>query len=736
MEIVSDKMNLQYEIPLYKNKNVSIKERVSDLLSRMTIQEKCGQLNMIRGGKSKELNSSEFQMKLDKVMNGDIGFMIWVLTEKDILELQNAAIAESRLGIPIIFAMDVCHGMNTLFPIPLAEACSWDIPLIENCYSVMAKETAAMGIHMTFGPGCDMSFDPRWGRIMEGSGEDVYLTSQITASRVKGFQKNLETQEGVVTCMKHFVGYGAVEGGREYNKVDISRLSLWNVHLPPFEAAIEAGVKSVMSAYTTFEGIPSSANEFLLKELLIKKLKFEGLIISDCMNFSEIFTQGFTESEIESTKIAMNAGSMIDMQSGYIIKYLPELVLQGNVTGSVLDEAVKKVLQMKFQLGLFDDPFKFHKNISDCFPSHKQMSRELAEKSILLLKNERNTLPLMDPKRKVLLVGNLADSPDDMYDMWKALADPKMATTLKQGLESKFPNVHFCRGYDQYYETNDSFMVECETQADECDVIIINLGISGIFSGEDTSLTNLEIPAAQVHLLKRLRLKNKPIIVVVSAGRPLILSSILEHCDSLIYGWILGCESGAALANIITGQCNPSAKTVISFPQCSGQIPITYSQIKTGKPSKDQSFTLHDRQRLFCSRYRDSSISPLFPFGFGLSYTNFKYMNLITSGFISEKEPANISISISNIGNFDGEEITQLYVEVLQSKIIRPTLELKRFAKTFIKKETMVTLHFQLEKKDLGFRDSLGNFILPTGDFIVKIGGCSNSLLETKLIII
>ena len=713
----------------FQNPKLSIEQRVKDLLSRMTVPEKAGQLNQLNGGAftGPALNDAGQAEKAKMVKDGRVGSLLNVVGVADTRSIQQTAM-QTRLGIPLIFGYDVIHGYKTIFPIPLAEACSWDLMAIEKNSSIAAKEAAAAGIHWTFAPMCDVSNDPRWGRVMEGAGEDPYYGGLVAAARVKGLQGNLNDNEHILACVKHFAAYGAVEAGREYNQVDVSRVMLWNKYLPPYKAAVDAGAATVMNAFNVFDGVPASTNKFLVTDVLKNKWGFKGFVVSDWASFKESITHGYAADEKDAALKAMQAGSMMDMESKVSEKYLPELVKAGKVTMAQLDEAVGKILYQKFKLGLFEDPFKFcneQRESATLFSAaNRAVAKTAAEKSIVLLKNKDNILPL-DKNKKVALVGFYANSKDDMFDFWIGQGKSDDAVSVYQGLKNKLSNLSFCNGYNADNTTSETLINEAVQNANAADVIIVNIGISGKMAGEDRSLGNPVISDGQIELLKALQKTGKPVVALVSSARPLILTQAEPLVNALVQCWILGTEHGNAIASVLTGEVNPSAKTVMTFPYAVGQIPIYYNHFNTGRPAQT------DGLGNWYSRYRDMTREPLYPFGYGLSYTSYTYGEpKLSSPTIKKEDKLTITVAISNTGKVDGEETVQLYIRDYAASVVRPVKELKAFKKIMLKAGETKEISFTLTKKELSFYDANGNPVVEPGKFSVFVGPNSRDVKQ------
>ena len=720
------------QAPAYLNSKLPIEQRVKDLLSRMTPVEKAGQLNQLNGGAftGPAVNDNGQKEKMQLVKEGKMGSLLNVIGAADTRAIQEVAM-QSRLKIPLIFGYDVIHGFKTIFPIPLAEACSWDLNQIEKNSGVAAKEAASAGIHWTFAPMCDISNDPRWGRVMEGAGEDPYLAAKISGARVKGLQGSQYDNQHIMSCVKHFAVYGAVEGGREYNTVDVSRVQLWNKYLPSYKGAIDAGAASVMNAFNIFEGVPASGNRYLVNDVLKKKWGYKGFLVSDWASFKEMITHGYAADDKDAALKALKAGSMMDMESKVSYKYIPELLKEGKVTMAEVDEAVGKILYYKFKLGLFEDPFKYcneGREKENLFTdANRKIAREAAAGSIVMLKNNKNLLPL-SKNTKIAMIGLYAISKEDMFDFWVAQGKTEEAVSVFDGLKTAFPNsLTFAQGYNADNTTNDTLLREAKNATIGADVIVVNIGISGKMAGEDRALSHPRISAGQIQLLKALRETGKPVVALVSSGRPLVLTEAEPLTDAILQCWILGTEHGNAIADVLSGDVNPSAKTVMSFPYAIGQIPVYYNHFNTGRPSTD------DPAGNWYSRYRDIPRDPLYPFGFGLSYSDFSYSDLkISSSTMKKTDKLTVTINLKNNNSVTGEEVVQLYIRDYTASVVRPVKELKAYQKLKVAGNSSQTITFTLTAKDLSFFDADGNTIFEPGKFSVFVGGNSRDVLEAK----
>ncbi|MHC0441069.1 glycoside hydrolase family 3 N-terminal domain-containing protein [Flavobacterium sp. 3-210] len=722
---------------VYLDKNAAIEARVKDLLSRMTLEEKAGQLNQINYGMftGPDNKVDDEKAKLDLVRQGKIGSFLNTLGVSKIKKVQQIAVEQSRLKIPLLFGFDVIHGYKTLFPIPLAEACSWDMEQVFQNSRIAAKESAASGLNWAFAPMCDISNDPRWGRVMEGAGEDPYYGSIIAAQRVKGFQGNLDGVFDILACVKHFAVYGAVEAGREYNNVDVSRTAFYNKYLPPYEAAVKSGAATVMTSFNVFDGVPASGNKFLLTDILQNRLGFKGFVVSDWNAFAEMIAHGYAFDRKDAVYKALKAGSMMDMESRTAIEFIPELVKEGKISEAVLDKAVGAILYYKFKLGLFENPYRFldeKREKENVFTAENRLiAREAAKKSILLLKNEKQQLPITNPNQKIALIGFYANSKPDMVDMWKASANADQCITTYEGLKRQFPNLSYAEGYKKDNTTSEELIAEAVKNAQAAESVIVNIGITNNLSGEDKSLADINIPQGQINLLKALKKTGKPIITLVSSGRPMILTEIQNLSDAIVQCWVLGTETGNAIAEVLSGKYNPSAKTVMSFPYALGQIPVYYNHFNTGRPAPEAN--AKEKPADFYSRFHDIPNDPLYPFGFGLSYATFEYSNLqLSSKNITKKDSLTVTVDLKNTGKYDGEEVAQLYIQDVTASIVRPVKELKGFKKLMLKAGEKKTLEFKISADDLKFYDHDGNSIVEQGIFKIYVGGNSRDVLGSS----
>lgn len=723
-------------------------KRIDELINKMTLEEKIGQViqispslfgafgmtpdEIIEKLVNGEITPEEFE-KIDRnyhedeIRQGLIGSMGGVTGAEKSNELQRIAVEESRLGIPMIFGLDVIHGYRTIFPIPLAEACSWEPELMKETARIAAKEASAAGVHWTFAPMVDVSRDPRWGRVAEGAGEDPYLGSVIAAARVKGFQgEDLSSSESIVACAKHFAAYGAPEGGRDYNTVDMSLQTLHDIYLPPFKAAAEAGVGTFMSAFNDLNGVPCTTNKYLLTEVLREIYGFNGFVVSDANSVAECVTHGHADDRKEASRKAIEAGLDMDMSHGTFREDLPDQFSEGKISEEVLNEAVRRVLRVKFLMGLFDNPYRTDKEKEEktiLCSEHIKAAREMARRSIVLLKNENNTLPLKKDLKKIAVVGPLADSAEEMLGTWAIVGRAEDAVPVVTGIKSAVSSeteVIYSKGCD--LDGDKEYFEDAIEAASGSDVIIAVVGESSSMSGEAASRIDLTLPGRQEELLKELRNTGKPLIVVLINGRPLSIPWVSENVDSIVEAWQLGVQSGNALADVLFGDYNPSGKLVATFPNSVGQVPVYYNHPMTGRPAGKIKFT---------SKYIDGPLEPLYHFGFGLSYTTFNYENLVlSSNEVSKDDKVIVSVDVTNAGSTSGEEIVQLYVSDVVASRVRPVKELKGFKKVLLKPGQCETVSFELNVSNLGFHDENMEYVVESGLFMVYVGTNSKEGLE------
>ena len=709
----------------------SLDQKVDSILKLMTLDEKIGQMNQYSGPWEHTGPITEQGDFLEQVKKGMLGSLLNVNGVQHTRALQQMAM-QSRLKIPLLFGQDVIHGYRTTFPIPLGEAASWDLRAIERSARIAATEAAAGGIHWTFAPMVDIARDPRWGRVMEGAGEDSYLGSLIAAARVKGFQgKGLGNINSVMACAKHFAAYGAAIAGRDYNSVDMSERMLWEFYLPPFKAAAEAGAATFMNSFNDINGIPATANSYIQKDILKGKWNFKGFIVSDWGSIGEMVKHGYVKDDYEAAIAAVLAGTDMDMESRAYKNHLAQLVKQKKVSPAVIDDAVKRILKKKFELGLFDDPYKFSNAQREQQalnnPDHKKFAREIAKKSIVLLKNEKNILPLSKNLKTIAVIGPIAKLKMEMLGFWSTgWPDSNYIVSQWEGLQNKVgadTKLLYAPGCGIDDSSRNGFDEAVKT-AQQADVVIITVGEKRDMSGEAKSRSNIHLPGVQEELIKAIHNTGKPVIVLISAGRPLIFNWTADNVSAILYTWWLGDEAGNATADVLFGDYNPSAKLPMTFPLSEGQLPIYYNHYNTGRPATN------DTDRFYRSAYIDLSIYPKFAFGFGLSYTSFKYENLKLS--LDKMKPngsIDASFTLRNTGQYDGEEVVQFYIKDKVASLVRPVKELKGFEKVFLKSGESKTIHFKVNKEKLSFYNQKLQWVAEPGMFELMIGGSSDNIV-------
>ncbi|MGF1923263.1 MAG: beta-glucosidase BglX [Bacteroidia bacterium] len=707
----------------------TIAQRVDSVMKLMTLNEKVGQLNQYSGREVTGPASDRKNYLLNDIKNGMVGSMLNVKGVKDTREIQAIAL-QSRLKIPLLFSLDVIHGYKTVFPIPLAESASWDMEAIRSTAHVAAAEAAASGIHWTFAPMVDIARDPRWGRVMEGAGEDTYLGSAIASARVLGFQGNkLGAVDAIMACAKHFAAYGASMAGRDYNPVDLSEQQLHEIYLPPFKAAVDAGVATFMNSFNTLNGVPATGNSYLQRDILKGAWGYKGFVVSDWGSIKEMIPWGFARDLNETAKIALEAGSDMDMESEAYKKELAGLVTSGKVNLKLVDDAVRRILYKKFELGLFDDPYKFSdekreaKVMND--PAYQKVALAAAQKSIVLLKNANNTLPLQKGVKKVALIGPLVNAKRDQAGSWVVYADTANIVSVHEGMRAKFgagTQFTYSEGTSITDSSTAGFKAAVE-QAKQADVVVMVLGETWDMSGESKSRTDISLPGKQDALFNAIKATGKPVVVVIMAGRPLVFNSIADKADALVYAWFLGDQGGNAIADVLSGDYNPSGKLPISFPRNVGQIPIFYNHYNTGRP------VTKPTDIRYKSAYIDSPNDPRFAFGYGLSYTSFAYSDLkLSQPSLQKGQTLKLSFTLTNTGKVAGEEVAQLYIQDKVASVVRPVKELRDFAKVNLKAGESKVLTFELTPAKLAFYKEKMGWITEAGSFKVMIGGSSDAI--------
>lgn len=693
----------------YKDPNISIQERVEDLLKQMTIEEKIGQLNQ------QHIKEENMELSKERIRQGKVGSRILAgdsfggadeQNEKDIEtgnELQRIAIEESRLGIPIISGRDVIHGHRTVFPIPLGQAASWNDALVEEAASIAALESYSYGVHWTFAPMIDVSRDPRWGRIMEGSGEDPFLTSRMAQASTKGYQTKISA------CAKHFVAYGAAEGGRDYNTTECSDNTLRNVYLPPFKAAVEAGLDTVMSGFHELGGEPVSGSRYLLTDILKNEFGFDGFVISDWGSVPQLQSHGVAADRKESAYRAFDAGVDMDMATDCYLDYIQELVDEGKITMERLNDAVRRILAIKFRIGLFDHPYtdlSLSKKVL-MTSEHLECSRKLAAESLVLLKNENKILPLPKTGKTIAVIGPLTELKRNLLGDWMLDGKEEHTPSILDGIKKVAPDTNIL--------VSESLTDHAVMIARKADIVILSLGEHYANSGESSNLAELKLPVGQAELLNRIKQAGKPVVTVICAGRPLALTDICADTDGLLYAWFPGTQGGLAIAQALFGDENPSGKTPVTFPRVTGQVPIYYNH-KRNPHHVDEYFGGCDR-----FSYQDQPGSPLFPFGYGLSYTKFEYGDVKVT-LHEEDNTINTECTIKNVGAVAGTEIVQCYIQDVVSSSTRPVKELKGYKRIHLKPGESETVQFKLSEKELGCYTRNGKWVTETGEFKVWIG--------------
>jgi beta-glucosidase len=723
---------------------------ISSLMSKMTLEEKIGQLNLVTPGWGIPTGSVVSSDVEGKIKSGNVGGLFGVIGAEKVRQAQDLAVKQSRLKIPLLFGSDVIHGHKTTFPIPLGISCSWDTALIRQAAVMAANESTADGLNWAFSPMVDIARDPRWGRVAEGSGEDPFLGSQIAKAMVKGYQgSDLADKRTLMACVKHFALYGAAEAGRDYNSVDMSRNRMYNEYLPPYKAAVEAGVASIMSSFNDVDGVPASGNKWLLTDLLRKDWKFNGMIVSDYTSVNEMSNHRLGDLQAVSA-LAIKAGLDMDMVGEGFLSTLKKSLQEKKVTLADIDRACRKVLEAKYKLGLFDDPYRYidenRSKTEILTPENRAMARKVATQSFVLLKNDKQTLPLSKSKR-IALIGPLANDKNNMLGTWSVSGDPQLSIPVFQGMQSKVASANliaYAKGSNITDDTAlakrvnvfglradidkrspDAMLEEAMAIAKSSDVVVAVVGEATEMTGEAASRADITLPAAEQKLLKALYATGKPVVVVIMSGRPLVLTGSIEGAASVLQVWHAGTEAGNAIADVLYGDVNPSGKLSMSFPYHVGQIPVYYSQKTTGRPQ--------DLNNKFSSRYLDIPNEPLFPFGYGLSYSRFEYSNLnLSNNKMNADGSIKVSVNLTNAGKYDGAEVVQLYIEDKVRSITPPAKELKAFQKVFLKAGESRVLEFNITKETLSFWNASLQFVAEPGEFAVHIGGNSRDLLSAS----
>ena len=724
---------------------------IDNLMGKMTLQEKIGQLNLPVSGEivTGQAKSSDVAGKIRK---GQVGGLFNVKGVENIREVQKIAVEQSRLKIPLLFGMDVIHGYETVFPIPLALSCSWDMEAIKESARIAAKESSADGICWTFSPMVDICRDPRWGRMAEGGGEDPYLGSEISAAMVKGYQgDDLTDKNTIMACVKHFALYGAPEAGRDYNTVDMSHLSMFNNYFPPYKAAIDVGVGSVMTSFNVVDGIPATGNKWLMTDVLRDRWGFDGFVVTDYTAISEMIAHGMGDLQ-QVSAMSLSAGTDMDMVADGFLTTLEKSLKEGKVTMAEIDKACRRILEAKYKLGLFDDPYKYcdaSRVKKDIFTAeNRAVARKIATETFVLLKNENNLLPLQR-KGKIALVGPLANTKANMPGTWSvAAASDKynsLYESMKQSLAGK-AEVLYAKGSNLMYDAQreveatmfgremrdprsaQELLDEALSVASQADVIVAAVGESSEMSGESSSRTNLEMPDAQRDLLTALKKTGKPIVLVYFAGRSTVMTWEQENFPAILNVWFGGSEAADAICDVVFGDVSPSGKLTTTFPKNVGQIPLYYNHLNTGRPLEAGKWFSK-----FRSNYLDIDNDPLYPFGYGLSYTTFRYGDLqLSNNSMNEKGKITASVTVTNTGNYDADEIVQMYIRDMVGSVARPVKELKGFERIHLKKGESRTVSFDITAEQLKFYNSALNWVCEPGEFEVMVGGNSRDVQTKK----
>lgn len=714
--------------------DADIESKIDKLLSQMTLEEKIGQMNQYSG------NSATGPLKarpeqIEDLKKGWIGSMLNVVGATNTREMQKLVMENTRMKIPLIFGFDVIHGYKTIFPIPLGESASWDLQAIETSARVAGAESAAAGVHWTFAPMVDIARDARWGRIMEGAGEDPYLGSLIAIARVRGFQgDNLADSTTIAACAKHFAAYGAAEGGRDYNTVDISYRVMHETYLRPFKAAADAGVATFMNSFNEFDGIPATGNDYLVNTVLKGDWGYRGMVVSDWGSIGEMINHGVAKDKYEAAMLAANAGNDMDMESSAYREQMVQLVKDGKVSEKVIDGAVRRILRLKFKLGLFDDPYRYCNEEREkqelLSAGNLEKAWDAARKSIVLLSNKNQVLPVSPDVRSIAVIGPLADSKRDMISNWTAMGDPNDVVTVLEGIKAQVSpstRVLYARGCSVLGDTAN--IPAAVSVARQADVVVLAIGEAGNMSGEAHSRGSISIPGRQEELAAEIFKLGKPVVVLLMNGRPLAIPWLAENAPSLLECWFLGTQSGNAIADVIFGRYNPSGKLPVSFPYSEGQIPVYYNHKNTGRPMRSE-------KDFYVSRYEDIPNKPVYPFGYGLSYTTFSYSDIqLSSKEIGMNDSLKITVNVQNTGKYDGEEVVQLYIRDLVGSVTRPVKELKGFRKLMIRAGQTMPVTFTITSADLAFYTKDMSFKAEPGEFRVFVGTNSVDCKEAGFVL-
>ncbi|MDQ8750886.1 beta-glucosidase [Elizabethkingia miricola] len=729
---------------------------VDQLIAKMTLDEKIGQLNLPSSGDftTGQAQSSDIGKKIEQ---GLVGGLFNIKGVGKIRDVQKVAVEKSRLKIPMIFGMDVIHGYETTFPIPLGLSASWDMDLIQRSAQIAAQEASADGINWTFSPMVDVSREPRWGRVSEGSGEDPYLGSQIAKAMVYGYQgKDLSLKNTILACVKHFALYGAPEGGRDYNTVDMSHIRMFNEYFLPYKAAVDAGVGSVMASFNEVDGIPATGNKWLMDDVLRKQWGFNGFIVTDYTGINEMIQHGMGDLQ-QVSALAMNAGIDMDMVGEGFLTTLKKSISEGKVTEQQITTAARRILEAKYDLGLFDDPYRYtdeKRSKAEVFnKANREEARNIAAQSMVLLKNDKQILPLK-ASGTVAVIGPLANNNENMTGTWSVASRTKDAVSIMTGLKETVKGVNFiyAKGSNVFYDakmeekatmfgkvsnrdsrSKEALLKEAVETAKKADVVVLAIGETAELSGESSSRANIEIPQAQKDLLAELKKTGKPIVMVLFTGRPLVLNDENKQADAIVNAWFAGSEAGYAIADVLYGKVNPSGKLPMTFPRSVGQVPIYYNAKNTGRPLSDDKSDKCEFEK-FRSNYIDECNTPLFPFGYGLSYTSFGYSDVqLNKTQLSGNDQLTASITLTNNGKYDGNEVVQLYIRDIVGSVTRPVKELKGFQKVFLKAGESKKVSFAITSEDLKFYNSELKYDWEAGEFDIMIGTNSHDVKHAKI---
>lgn len=717
-----------------QDKNTEIENKVETLLHKMTLEEKLGQMN--------QLSPWDFEDLAKRVRKGEVGSILNVVNPEEVNKIQKIAVEESRLGIPLIVSRDVIHGYKTIFPIPLGQAATFNPEVVKEGARVAAIEASADGIRWTFAPMIDVARDPRWGRIAESCGEDPYLNAIMGTAMIKGYQgDSLNDPTAIAACAKHFVAYGAAEGGRDYNSTFIPERVLRNVYLPPFKAAADAGCATFMTSFNDNDGVPSTANSFVLKDVLRKEWKYDGMVVTDWASALEMVNHGFCTDGKDAAEKSVNAGVDMEMVSETFIQNLKQSIAENKVSIETIDNAVRNILRLKFRLGLFDNPYVVTPQTVKYAEKHLQTAKTAAEQSVILLKNENQTLPFTDKIKTLAVIGPMADAPYEQMGTWVFDGEKEHTQTPLTAIKEMYGNkvkVIFEKGLDYSRDKNTTGIARAVNAARQADAVVIFVGEESILSGEAHSLANLNLQGAQSQLIKELAATGKPVVTVVMAGRQLVIADEVKVSDAMLYSFHPGTMGGPAIADILFGKVNPSGKTPVTFPRMSGQVPIYYAQHKTGRPANPTEMLIDEipveagQTSVGCrSFYLDAGNSPLFPFGYGLSYTTFEYSNLsLASDKLTAQDTLSISFTLKNTGKYDGTEVVQLYVQDKVGSVTRPVKELKRFQRVTLKAGESTQVSLSLPVSELAFWGYDMNYTVEPGDFTLWVGTSSTEGLR------